>query len=343
MRGAHVHTSHGHLGLCQSSENSEYSHHRLTGNYSRLLAKVHSMQVRILKTTASSVPALAGLSVWGYVHPSCNPHSARSLLQSWRDIVCPIQESAIPTEKEDSPGAEIDPADIPEDFLDSLTFEIMSLPVRLPSGSVIDEQTLDRWKKQEATWGRPTSDPFTGQLLTQQHKPLYDVALKARIDAFLTRESHERKDLQTVPRTLGTIKRSSDSLLDNPKPSKTPRPPQQQQHPTPVAQLATTVDPSRRLLSSLAANLKNVSRATAKQKRPAHHLQKPAANECHCCSSKQVLYYLPCRHYICRQCLLNKKQAAALECDLCSAHFTVDQPVRSMSADASNNDNKNHK
>ncbi|KAH3785710.1 RING finger protein 37-like [Dreissena polymorpha] len=88
---------------------------------------------------------------------------------------------------------------IPEDFLDPLTFEIMTVPLLLPSGKSIDQFTLDKFVNVEASWGRQPSDPFTGLPFTAKSKPEINISLKSRIDQFVL--SHSDK-LET-PRTLG--------------------------------------------------------------------------------------------------------------------------------------------
>ena len=54
--------------------------------------------------------------------------------------------------------------EVPEHFLDELTFEVMVLPMLLPSGHCVDQTTLDRLVVSDASYGRPPSDPFTGDL-----------------------------------------------------------------------------------------------------------------------------------------------------------------------------------
>lgn len=92
--------------------------------------------------------------------------------------------------------------DIPEEFLDAITVEIMALPMVLPSGKVVDQRTLDLHAQAEANWGRHPSDPFTGIMFSDGCRPVIDSALKARIDRFLVL-NQDRKDLKTVPRTVG--------------------------------------------------------------------------------------------------------------------------------------------
>ncbi|KAM9331468.1 RING finger protein 37 [Gastrophryne carolinensis] len=79
--------------------------------------------------------------------------------------------------------------DVPEEFLDPITLEIMTMPMILPSGKVIDQSTIDKCNQSEASWGRLPSDPFTGVPYAPQSQPLPHPSLKARIDYYLLQNS----------------------------------------------------------------------------------------------------------------------------------------------------------
>ncbi|XP_050023647.1 RING finger protein 37 [Dermacentor andersoni] len=89
---------------------------------------------------------------------------------------------------------------IPTDFQDALTFELMTQPVVLPSGQVVDQSTLDKHVDTEEKWGRPPTDPFTGITLTGINCPKSLPELKSRIDHFVVRNLEQ---LGNIPRTLG--------------------------------------------------------------------------------------------------------------------------------------------
>ena len=89
---------------------------------------------------------------------------------------------------------------IPDDFIDQITFEIMTMPMLLPCGKNIDQSTLEKFVNTEASWGRAPSDPFTGVLFSPGHQVVPNTALKARLDQFLLRYSDKLK----VARTLGS-------------------------------------------------------------------------------------------------------------------------------------------
>ncbi len=56
--------------------------------------------------------------------------------------------------------------DVPIQLLDEITFEVMELPMVLPSGRCVDASTLDKLAAADAACGRPPTDPFTGNLHT---------------------------------------------------------------------------------------------------------------------------------------------------------------------------------
>lgn len=74
---------------------------------------------------------------------------------------------------------------VPDDFLDPITQEVMVLPMLLPSGTSVDNSTLEEHQKREATWGRAPNDPFTGVPFTSSSRPVPNPQLKSRIDHFL--------------------------------------------------------------------------------------------------------------------------------------------------------------
>lgn len=52
--------------------------------------------------------------------------------------------------------------EIPTEFLDKITYEIMRVPMLLPSGHCVDRDTLEKLSNNDALHGRPPTDPFTG-------------------------------------------------------------------------------------------------------------------------------------------------------------------------------------
>lgn len=334
-----------HSETCKSFFENGYLKEKLKANDH--LSAVWSLRLRLSKTQGSSVPALGLCNVWGFVAYSTSPTTARRVLSAWHSKILPkycdraegkneeqsVEAGIITVSETDSPAFES--FEIPEEFLDGLTFEIMSIPVRLPSGNVIDEQTFERFNKQEAGWGRPPSDPFTSQPITAERRPVYDTALKARIDAFLLKESH-RACFKNVPRTLGNIKtRSDDALLGfSSKPPSLPGParPSSSSHAS-SSQSSNAIDPSRRTLSSLATSLQQLASRGKSNEPSAVKRKAPSAVSLAICpcgnqnvpanQAGRTLYSLPCSHHMCRTCLLAMKssQTEAAVCQRCQTAF----------------------
>lgn len=342
-----------HSSSCRSTPAVDFMRQDLSSRMTNSLSAVWSLRLRILKTSGSSIPALGGLAVWGYVAYCCPAPLARSVLFKWHNMnqpqTCPTSPipNVIDVRKSGPSTGAIqlaravaeDDFEIPEEFLDGLTCDIMAMPVRLPSGNVIDERTLERFAKQEAAWGRPPSDPFTAQPISASHRPVYDTALKARIDSFLLKESH-RPCLKNVPRTTGPIQtRSSDTLLQLgdvaavKQPSTSIPPPPAAAPPPPPS----VVDPSRRWLSNVASSLQHLagSHISVRPKVPAVSSTSAAgvkSNTSPSCScgflpDGRPLYTLPCAHLICRPCLLELKAGETLTCRQCRLPFALHEPV----------------
>lgn len=170
------------------------------------LSHVAHVKICITHVTGSGIPCIKRLEVWGQPAKTCSQEVIDSVLlvaseSLPRDLA--LQAPALPMESDCDTGgqSESPPApsslqelaeviqDVPEEFLDPITLEIMPCPMLLPSGKVIDQSTLEKCNRSEATWGRVPSDPFTGVAFTPHSQPLPHPSLKARIDHFLLQHS----------------------------------------------------------------------------------------------------------------------------------------------------------
>lgn len=198
---------------------SEFLHRRLFSRNNSLVS-VSSLQIRIMKTINSSVPALLKVEVWGFPSISCSKEVRLKVKTLWaqkdrRSVYLPNEEGQKEMDvlRSTAQALTVSDFEIPDDFLDSITCEIMVLPYTLPCGKVIDQTTLEKHEKHEANWGRRPSDPFTGKLFTNTSKPVFDVSLKARIDKFLL--DHSDLDVvKNVPRTVGTKRIRKKCLIE---------------------------------------------------------------------------------------------------------------------------------
>lgn len=185
----------------------------LKGRNSRNLNYVSDLNIRIMKTASGRSVAIKSIEVWGQPSRSV-PQSIREKLGQ---LVTSIPNQVTNVEKfqpqeENSPNKPCIPAgsqtvhlengvEVPDDFIDVVTCEIMTVPMLLPCGKNVDQLTLERHNSVEASWGRIPSDPFTGVPYDDKNKPLPNVPLKVRIDKFVLENSVK---LQHIPKTLGS-------------------------------------------------------------------------------------------------------------------------------------------
>ena len=116
-------------------------------------------------------------------------------------------------------------ANIPEELLDALTFELMVLPMLLPSGHYVDRSTVDKLAAADAVYGRPPTDPFTGICMrtvcydgiliyvwlvgvafSASCQPEFSVHLKSQLDQYLSSYAARPAQESTLAsgRTLGS-------------------------------------------------------------------------------------------------------------------------------------------
>ncbi|KAG7190765.1 hypothetical protein KM043_006837 [Ampulex compressa] len=177
----------------------------------------NSMRLCICKTE-NSVPALGKIEIWGTVSPRCGKDMIASVHTLWSKQqtssytpVAEVKHTPVTKVVNDRAGSKVS-LEVPECFLDAITWEIMTQPITLPSGKVIDQCTLQKHEENEALWGRTLSDPFTGIPFNEQRKPMVATALKSRIDKFLL-ENSDMDEIKRLPRVLGY---SANSTMTKP-------------------------------------------------------------------------------------------------------------------------------
>ncbi|XP_014469497.1 PREDICTED: RING finger protein 37 [Dinoponera quadriceps] len=184
-----------------------------------LSAYTHDLRITICKTE-NSVPALGKIEVWGTVSPRCGKDVVASVYTLWSKCQTILASSVTECKNSASSASITDNVtsnrrestatfEIPEHFLDPITWEIMTQPITLPSGKIIDQTTLEKHEQNEAVWGRPVSDPFTGISFNEHRRPIMATALKLRIDKFLL-ENSNLDEIKNMPRVLG---RASSSVV----------------------------------------------------------------------------------------------------------------------------------
>lgn len=337
-----------------------------------LLRSVTRLKIRLLRAEASSAVGLGSCDVWGQpVLRLCNLSVSQELIRAsmfteglsdlesskvWNPVTNPMElggctsdvqpHGQLPSPEMSSGGN----TDIPGDFQDALTFELMVQPVVLPSGQVIDQSTLDKHIQAEERWGRQATDPFTGVLLCGQNTPKFLPELKARIDQYVIKNVDK---LGNCPRTVGSgagmrsrvsvtaleVAVSSLSKCKRTTGEETSYKRKNEANELNSALKIVKCDsqPSTgnsagtshedRVASSLELSLE----ATLKTIRST--MVKPQVEEppqCQC-GNKQPEYKLPCEHYMCRTCLVKRVAKGKGVC-FCKAEFSSSQVVRTHTA-----------
>lgn len=168
---------------------------------SRNIRSAKMMTVRIFKT-ANSIPAIGKLEIWGKLSCSVPKEVQRTLTCNWEESKNPkkrqIETSCVQPKTEKIP----DVFKICDDFLDSITYEVMACPMVLPSGKYVDRSTVDKCIEHDTMYGRTPCDPFTGIPFTDSLKPMPVPELKGRIDSFLLKHA-DNENVKCIPRTVG--------------------------------------------------------------------------------------------------------------------------------------------
>ena len=68
-------------------------------------------------------------------------------------------------------------------LLDSVTHDVMKLPVLLPSGNWVDQSTIVKWRKESKIWSRGLTDPFTGNEIN--YEPNIDAQKRQKIAEYM--------------------------------------------------------------------------------------------------------------------------------------------------------------
>ncbi|XP_044053754.1 RING finger protein 37 isoform X2 [Siniperca chuatsi] len=164
------------------------------------LGAVTQLRVTLPFGGAASALGLKALAVWGQPARCCPAEEVERIKRvheaSERRLPRPAFFSPSVSQTNPPLQAATPPSNlsIPEEFLDPITQEVMTLPMLLPSGVSVDNTTLEEYQKREATWGRPLNDPFTGVPFTSTSQPLPNPQLKSRIDHFVLQKGMISRD-----------------------------------------------------------------------------------------------------------------------------------------------------
>ncbi|XP_061439488.1 RING finger protein 37 [Rhineura floridana] len=185
------------------------------------LSSVSHVKICITHVAGGGLPCIKKVEVWGQPAKSCSHEVVDNVLRVAQGfggqaagLPSPMDSDIAPFGNSDSQEHKLMDViqDIPEEFLDPITLEVMTLPMLLPSGKVIDQGTLEKCNRSEASWGRVPSDPFTGVAFSQHSQPLPHPSLKARIDHFLLQHCIPGTNLLGRAQALGVMVASSVAM-----------------------------------------------------------------------------------------------------------------------------------
>lgn len=279
----------------------------------RTIRTVRSVRICIRQTNRC-VPVMKRIEIWGRIAANESEKSKQKVLALCQQLNRPANISNVESNT-DTPSkciGEIDPG-IPEQFLDAITYEIMSLPMVLPSGKTIDNTTLLKHNSQEEKWGRPPSDPFTGVMLTDSRKAILNTLLKSQIDEFLLKNDHLR-EIRSTARTVATTSKSAKRRHSLDINGEYAAGPLRKLYRSETATMKTEVLPEDSAKTMPSTSLDDAVRR-ALQSATRFSSQTPATEKieekCCLCTTSQhssaVLYQIKlCSHLICRNCLVEK-------------------------------------
>jgi hypothetical protein len=175
------------------------------------LQAVSALNITILRTLNSSTPCLKSIRIFGPW--STNSSSSSSSSQEKAGAL----DVSVSVSVQESSNRNVE---IPSEFIDEITHEMIRNPIRLPSNKFIDATTLQRLDNKQI-------DPFTRVAFTRTYAPIIDELLKSQIDKFLFDNSGANltfKQLAPRRRRIRKPERvDDDDMIICPKVSKSSR------------------------------------------------------------------------------------------------------------------------
>lgn len=274
------------------------------------ITNVNTFKISIFGTKNGRAPVIKFIEIWGTPSSSNSPLEINQLFKLYNGVkeqkACRLQTKLEAGNKK----CTLQSFEIPDDFIDAITCEIINIPMILPSGNVVDILTIEKCKNNEEKLGRLPSDPFTGLIYTSKNQPLFNAALKSRIDEFKLKNSHEI-EIKNSGRTTGRLvtKRAASSVADHRHSySKNECTKKVKMD---IASAGTSIDS---LINSFYPTMTRYSQV---QQNTAF------SNNCTKCksSNSSALYVLKyCGHYMCKPCIIELKDNK--NCSECSRSFT---------------------
>lgn len=273
------------------------------------IKNVNTFKISIFGTKNGRAPVLKSIEIWGTPSTSNSQSEINQLYILYNGVkkqkACCSQTKIEATNKN-----YIDLFDIPEEFLDVITCEIINIPMVLPSGNVVDILTIEKCKNNEEKLGRLPSDPFTGLIYTANNQPLFNAALKARIDEFKLKNSHEI-EIKNSGRTTGRLftKRVATSVDNRNAYTKNECTKRVKMD---IASTGTSIES---LINSFYPTMTRYSQVQKKTDDTIIYCTKCKS------SNNSALYVIKsCGHYMCKPCILELKDKK--NCFECRQNFT---------------------
>ncbi|GAB6031569.1 RING finger protein 37 [Chamberlinius hualienensis] len=295
--------------------------------------RVIKLKIRLWKTANGSLPCLGKVVINGIPNRYANKQTIERLLALAKrnlGITDAVDDQPVASTSNNASTSSITnksceglklKVGIPDDFLDPITCEIMSYPVVLPSGNVVDQTTLDKHISTEAAWGRLPSDLFTGLPFTKDRRALPNMALKSRIDQFLLKNSCLESELTLNGRTLGKRKRYEEVFPSKMSTTCNRNAPNENGGGIIDKRINKTTH-QLELEQSLKEALKTASENRNASSKSLTIFKSPLA----CVSCKVatkdncVFYRLPCNHEMCRTCI-SKIDRTLNRCSTCQTTY----------------------
>lgn len=267
------------------------------------------LKITIIDTNLRRPPVIKKIEVWGSPSKDNGKDDISAIRSLWFG---PKKEETAQESAATANGVQEDDSfKVPEDFLDSITNELLVMPFILPSGNIIDESTMEKHNRHEETYGRLPSDPFTGLIYTSDSFPKFNESLKARLDEFKLKNSHEL-EVKKSGRTLGKTKEpvASTSYASSEHVSK---------------KIKFNGSSSKDLDSIISSIYKNnqVSVFTRPKEAVPETTSSWSCSKCQMMSSAG-LYKIECGHSFCKSCLLLLNSL----CFTCNKSFTTKDVVK---------------
>ena len=251
--------------------------------------QVKAIKITVTRTFNSTSPCLGLLEIYGLPINSSHKPDSNTTFQS--EIVLQSPQKI----------------EIPIEFLDELTFDLMRMPMILPSKKRIDKSTLDTYLEELKRNKQTEKDPFTQKEFSSGSQPVIDESLKAKIDRFLLDTQNSGMVLKT-----GVSSKQIKPLH------------------TVVSECFNNGDPMKLKSMSTKRNLPSSDRENnTDRKRSKIEIEIKKLN-CACClneknESKCLYEILTCGHRFCRPCIIVLDKI----CSVCKKRFEFGQVINS--------------